>query len=174
MTLQTQIRVLDVIPAEPLFRFGQELVSLDGGKRPEDQSCSHTLAGERTSEWSEWRAVNNSWRNELGQGLLGILSVSYGNDGPLVDDEEIDVGVPNPAFLEISFDTGYGYKNERGGGCGDLHAYFITRLAEYFEGLGVKRWAWRNEFTGEWFFNIEGPAGDELYELGYPALGNPQ
>lgn len=51
-------------------------------------------------------------------------------------------------WLTVSFDTSYGYSDERGYGCGDLHAEYIARLGQWLDAMGI-RWCWENEFTGE-------------------------
>jgi hypothetical protein len=58
-------------------------------------------------------------------------------------------GGHDPAhWLAVSFDTAYGYSDERGYGCGDLHAEYVAKLGQWLDGKGI-RWAWENEFTGE-------------------------
>lgn len=58
-------------------------------------------------------------------------------------------------YLTLSFDTSYGYRDERGRGCSELHADYVVRLAAHLAERGIGIW-WRNEFTGEWHDGIEG------------------
>jgi hypothetical protein len=51
-------------------------------------------------------------------------------------------------WLAVSFDTACGYSDQRGYGCGDLHAEYVAKLGQWLDTKGI-RWAWENEFTGE-------------------------
>lgn len=95
--------------------------------------------------------------NAGGQGLEAWFMGYTGGDGPVkaqrfIDEEEDDQGEWHEVYEDIaegammlSFDTAYGMRGPEGGGCSDLHAYFILRLAQEF---GLVHW--KNEFTGTW------------------------
>jgi len=116
------------------------------------------------SPWWIWNAP--------GQGLCALLDMSYRPDAPYRSaeqaashDEDIcnlpsaswydeesgpcDGSGHSPAcWLEISFDTTYGYKGDNGEGCGDLHARLVAELGQWLDERSVP-WLWQNEFTGE-------------------------
>lgn len=135
MTLNTSVRVLEAMPVRPVAEF-----------------CFHLVGGKGTLErGSVDYCYDDPWMGtEWGIGNDAHLDVWYGADGPLIwkyGDLEPDTG-PGPAFIEISFDTGYGFKNEHGR-CNALHASYIRALGEGV--LLGRRFAWENEYTGEWF-----------------------
>lgn len=110
--------------------------------------------------------LNPVFCNDAGQGLPALLYVEYGADGPLLgyhydEDDNETIGPHDPAgFIEVSFDTAYGYKDELGRGCGALHAMYVGVIGRWCESNGWK-YHWQNEFTGEWFDDWR-KAADEL------------
>jgi hypothetical protein len=98
--------------------------------------------------------------NKAGQGLCALLGMHYGTDAPLVadgghhqycepdDGEAASHRLCFPHWLEISFDTPYGYRDADGNGCGDLHARLVAELGQWLDGRGAS-WKWENEVTGE-------------------------
>jgi hypothetical protein len=155
VTLSTNIYVLDEVSPHELFRFCQTLLTkYDDEHRPWNrQKCSDKPAH---LVWEMPGAWNIS--NEIGQGLPAILDIKYRPGAPLraeaaSHDEDCDEECSGnyhdrACWLDIDFDTAYGYKDERGWGCGDLHAALVAELGEWLDAKGV-RWEWRNEFTGE-------------------------
>lgn len=152
MTLDTRIYVLDPVPPQAVFQFCRGLIGA------EDR---HTY-GETPGGLS----------NAPGQGLPAWLMLYHGNGAPLTTPEQAaahddDCNMPESKYYEpteplcdgthtyrracwltVSFDTAYGYSDQRGYGCGDLHAEYIARLGQWLDSIGV-RWEWQNEFTGE-------------------------
>lgn len=128
--------------------------------------------------------TDTSIRNELGQGFDAIFEVEWEKDGaPLVwydraeEEERMARHVPSiytaqeaadevasmaayyekypEGVIKIDWDTGYAFKDEHGG-CSDLHARYIVRLAkEYLEPRGIT-FAWQNEYSGEWNEGLTG------------------
>jgi hypothetical protein len=153
VTLDTRIYVLDEVEIGSLFRHGQELMGkydYDGGHRPpERQDFSDTS-----------RDDVHRLANKIGQGLPGILEIRYREGAPLATAEQAatcttdcDPGDdyhyhPHTCFAEIGIDTGYGYRDPEGRGCGDLHALLVAEIGNWLDKRDV-RWEWRNEFTGE-------------------------
>lgn len=116
-------------------------------------------------------------------GLDAWLWIYYGADGPMVHQhdefcatelggkyehtqEDIDqharcvAGDPTEngwGAIEVTFDTPYGYGNERGENCRQLHARLIVQLGKWLDERALP-WKWQNEFTGEWFDRYEGLA----------------
>lgn len=50
-------------------------------------------------------------------------------------------------YLRIDMDTAYGYRDDAGRGCGDLHADIIRRLAPWLADRDV-RFEWKHESSG--------------------------
>jgi hypothetical protein len=185
MTLDSRIYVIDEAPVSELFVFCQTLLGEydDGWRGPERQ----VSRDEQDKTWRAGESFvepGNAWSmaNKLGQGLPAILDISYRPGVPLRTPEQaashtedgycnhpandyFDANEPvcnetehRPAcWAEISLDTAYGYKDERGWGCGDLHAVLISRIGQWCDERGL-RWSWKNEFTSD----IHG--GDDRYE----------
>lgn len=163
MTLSTNVYVLDKTDVREVFRFCQGMLSQydEQMRTPEQQVWS-----DEERAWG--RPGARSIANRLGQGLPAILDISYRPDGPLREaqtecDQDCDPdecsGMNHARFcwLDIDFDTAYGYRDAVGRGCGDLHAALVAELGQWLDAKGV-RWEWHNEFTGE----VHG--GDDRYE----------
>jgi hypothetical protein len=172
MTLDTRIYIHGPADYREVFVKCNQLIGADEGVRFEDKP-------------------GNIW-NKPGQGLCALLDVYYGQGGTALRkpgdharycDGEADecfspCGVP--CWLEVSFDTAYGYRGPEGG-CGDLHARLVAELGRWLDGKGV-RWSWQNEFTGEIHQGYEGldglasggaEASSWFREIVAPALGLP-
>lgn len=184
MTLNTDVYILDECDPIEVFRYCQGLLAhFDDRRRPaEDQKFEHS----QSTTWRDGEHVvepDNHWRidNEPLQGLPAWLMLRYRPGSPLRTEEDVAAhddwcngpwskfftedeavcdrsGHDVPCWIELDFDTAYGYKSG-GMGCGDLHAVLVARLGEWLTAKGL-RWKWRNEFTGEVH---EGP--DHLVEL---------
>lgn len=153
MTLDTRIYVLDQVDARELFAYCRQLLGAT------DQHKTYDHPGRIG--------------NELGQGLPALLGIDYGLEAPLRTPEqaaEHDEDLCNlpgvdwyseeegpcdgvhrwrrACWAEISFDTAYGYRDDRGYGCGDLHAEYVAKVGQWLDAKGI-RWEWQNEFTGE-------------------------
>ena len=153
LTLSTNVYVLDPVDVRKMFAFCQNLLTKydEQHRPPEAQECHdkpHNLY------------------NQLGQGLPAILDIHHGNGAPLraedadhdewCDEECTGTYHDRACWADINLDTGYAYRDERGWGCGDLHAAMVGELGQWLDKLGV-RWEWRNEFTGDVW------GGDERY-----------
>jgi hypothetical protein len=152
MTLDTRVYVLDPVPPQAVFAFGRALIGA------EDRHTFRETAG----------CISNN----PGQGLPAWLMLYHGDGAPLHTAEQAaahdgDCNVPGADYYEptealcdgthayrracwltVSFDTAYGYSDDRGYGCGDLHAEYVARLGQWLDSIGV-RWEWMNEFTSE-------------------------
>ena len=162
MTLTTHIRIADPTPVRELFDFVTDLV---GGNHPR-------FNGERPEflHKEAWSFPENRQYANRPQGLQALVWLQYGPDGPLKEYEDDEAGYSeypfyNDCAMELALDTPYGYENERGGGCNDLHAYLITQIAPFLNERKL-RWAWQDEYTGEWFQGL-----DDLAKIGNPEIG---
>mgnify|MGYP007010739939 CR=1 FL=1 len=157
MTLNTRIYVLDPIKPKEIFVRCNQLIGATEATRFSD---------EQLKTWRDGVALvepSNPWNigNGLGQGLCALLNIYYRPDAPLratvqscnyycdSDCADIHDEDDGPAhWLQVSFDTAYGYRDDEGRGCGDLHASLVSQLGQWLDERGI-RWMWENEFTGE-------------------------
>lgn len=144
MTLDTSVYIHGDVDRHEVFAFCQSLLGPVDGQRAKD---------------TDWHSETvRMLMNEGGQGLPAWLMVRYDVAGPLRTDgdacsedcdEADDYHHHLPAHLiEVSFDTAYGYRDEQGRGCGDLHACYVAALGGWLDGRGIA-WSWHNEFTGD-------------------------
>ncbi|MEU6674849.1 hypothetical protein [Streptomyces sp. NPDC046925] len=169
MTLDTRVYALDQVDPHEVFRFCRTLLDATSRHAFDDTQDATYLNGQRLIEPANpWTISNNP-----GQGLPAWLMLHYRPNVPLRTPEqaaEHDPDICNlpgvswydategpcngehswqrACWLEVSFDTAYGYSDERGFGCGDLHAEYVSRLGRWLDERDVK-WEWKNEFTGE-------------------------
>ncbi|MFJ2110535.1 hypothetical protein ACIOEX_01180 [Streptomyces sp. NPDC087850] len=168
MTLDTRIYVLDKVDPQEVFHFCRDLLGA---------TERYTFTDEQDKTWRKGESFvepGNAWTigNDIGQGLPAWRLLHYRPDAPLRTPEQAaehdeDCNFPEnsiyveewgpcngkhsyrrPNWLTISFDTAYGYSDDRGYGCGDLHAEYIAKVGQWLDAKGV-RWEWQNEFTGE-------------------------
>ena len=150
MTLATHFIINSTEPdPKNIFDFVNEALLKAGGAA----QWEHQLAGSSFDRYP----INNRYANEPGQGLNAMMDVEYGDPLRTYEDiypEDYEDGDDQPRTPEgrigIRFDTAYGYSDDAGRGCGDLHADYIKVLGQYCESKGWE-YHWQNEFTGEWF-----------------------
>ena len=159
MTLDTHVYVLDPVDHRALFAKCNSLIGATEGTRSTDEQDTDWRDGEHVA------VPGNPWTiaNEPDQGLKAWLMIHYRPDGPLHPEtshwDDCDPAcdyLPHltPRYLEVSFDTAYGYRG-REGGVGDLHAWLVLETGRWLNERGV-RWQWRNEFTGDVFDGADG------------------
>lgn len=113
------------------------------------------------------------WMN-LGQGLPAWMWIE-GDPNNITPAEECDEWcepdcdyVHQPAhYIEIHFDTAYGYTETNGAGCGDLHAWIKREIGAWISSHGAE-WRWYDESGNGW--DVE---RDEYGSLGDPEVGRP-
>lgn len=71
---------------------------------------------------------------------------------------EHDAGIH---YMQISMDTAYGFRNDKGWNCTTLHAWVIINLGSWLDERGI-RWAWENEYTGEIHHGLDKEALEEF------------
>lgn len=168
MTLDTRVYVLDEINYKDVWIKCNQLIGATENTKFTDEQTKTYRAGKGVVEpgnpWWIW--------NTPGQGLCALLDMHYRPFAPYrsaeqaaAHDEDIcnlpgvswydsdegpcDGTWHRPAcWLEISFDTAYGYRDEQGRGCGDLHASIVAELGKWLDERGI-RWLWKNEYSGE-------------------------
>lgn len=186
MTLDTRVYVLDRIDQREVFLKCNQLIGAHEGIESTDRLDGTWRDGERITE------PGNPWSigNKIGQGLCALLDISYRPDAPLRTEgqhkewcdpaeDECSGTYCSPCWLEVSFDTAYGYRGDNGEGCGDLHARLVAELGQWLDGKQV-RWQWKNEFTGELHERYDGlaelgsggaEASDWFRNIVVPAIG---
>ena len=161
MTLDTRIFILDEVDPHEVFNFCNDLL---GAKNPRFK--------EGPSDWDADKEVIHL-DNEPGQGYPAWLMSKYRAEGKPLYEKDITLRDTDPdyyddpavesdgsrvykpaCFMEISFDTAYGYQDEYGG-CSTLHARYIVDLHAFLLAKGV-RIKWKDEFSGDIHDGIHG------------------
>lgn len=119
-----------------------------------------------------------------GLGLAAWLSIKYRPAGPAeplrvpeppegYSEEEGDEDYEEAAYearqpfgngfgcVEVSWDTGYGYRDRQGRSCSDLHAGYVAELGKWCDERGIA-WKWFNEYECVWYDRF-----DSLEEFGH-------
>lgn len=163
MTLNTSIYILDEVDPMEVYNFvNKHLLKV-----------TNPITLHRPyKDWSKDKGYTEhpdimDLDNEVGQGFDAWYMSKYRKSGePLYpedhyedwsvgEDDEEDLHLTNPAcFMELSFDTAYGYVSKVGG-CSQLHTTYIIALHDWLEAKGV-RIKWQNEFTGEIHDGLDG------------------
>lgn len=117
--------------------------------------------------WSRQEPERRYFANRGGQGLSAWFIGYSAADAPTqavtwVGDDETEQVVAEGSMM-LSFDTAYGYRVGNAG-CGDLHAWFVARLAQQFGDLWFYLESW-----GEWHRFTDEQA-EPLRRLGDPDL----
>lgn len=174
MTLDTKMALHGAINVHELYAYCRALLNTPDNIEPE-----------YGSGWSNEKTKRIG--NPCGVGLDAWLTITYGPDGPLpvhehdkwcetelggeynTTQEQIDdhaawvAGDPTEngwASVEVSFDTAYGHRTDRGESCSALHARLVAEVGHWCDRKGIE-WKWQNEYTGEWF-----DRDDQLAEFG--------
>lgn len=114
------------------------------GWGPTGSTMTNTQVGIGLSAWCFM------WHNEDGSALA--YDDSENTDDPEKEDLDEDILFSPRGYIELDFDTAYGYHDEYGG-CSDLHGRIVTHLASIVEEHGGE-YIWKDEFTGEWFTDL--------------------
>jgi hypothetical protein len=140
-------------------------------------------AGEQYSAWTSPEVdSDNEYRHtmppgyhmDLGQGLPALMWVDFAEPGEQIGgethdeycDEECDGGYHDPpGFIEINYDTAYGYRAENNASCGDLHAFITQEITSWLDERGAS-WQWYDESGDGWQ-----PTSVRWGTLGDPEIG---
>lgn len=160
MTLTTDVYVLDELAYKDVFLECNRLIGATEATRFRNGQIKTWRKGVATAH------PGNAWSigNHADQGLPALLDVYYRPDAPLRGtangcewycDPGCDSEHDNPAcWLEVSFDTAYGYRDEQGRRCGDLHASLVADLGRWLDERGV-RWRWYADTLAEVYSGYE-------------------
>jgi hypothetical protein len=157
VTVTTCIALYDPVPVERVWALSGNLLDAPVNYRWID------LADDKAEGVHTRRAA-------AGQGCRALLWMHWANDGPVgplcwSSDDRRQPPRVEQVCLTVCVDTPNSYRTGRGGGPGDLHAWFANNLVS---ALAVTGWV-QDEFTGTWY-PCEGAA---VAAIGDPALGAP-
>lgn len=175
MTLNTEVVAVTPVDAHEVFHKCRELLGATDAHPFTDEA--------RDPRWGCGEGVRRIG-NRMGIGLNALLWVVYRpgleprrtpeESARCDEDCEPDCDgtgwAHEPAcWVEIHFDTAYGYHDAQGRGCGDLHAQLLFDLGQWFDERKIG-WGWQNEFTGEWHYEDKYAALKELCTDGGRAM----
>jgi hypothetical protein len=165
MTLDSRVYVHGKINAHDVFRKCQQMLDAENAETKDEQDTTYIDGQLVVRPENPWTLMNKP-----GQDFNAWLRLNYKPGAPLrteadaaSHDEDCNVpgseyydpeeavceGDHQPAcWVEVSFDSSYGYRDDQGRGCGDLHAGLISELGQWLDAQGVA-WSWKNEYTGE-------------------------
>lgn len=125
-----------------------------------------------TSENKYLRTAAPGLHMEIGQGLPALMWVDA-HDGVAEGhgeycDSDCSGSCHDPAgWLEINYDTAYGYTAANGGSCSDLHAWITREITAWLDAQGAT-WVWYDESGEGWL-----PDLTSYGTLGDPEVGRP-
>lgn len=136
----------------------------------------------RTETEHSWQEKYASHSMEMGQGLPALMWVDFAHPGQVLGGEghdedcesDCDGGFHDPAgYIEINYDTAYGYRADNNASCGDLHAFITREIGAWLDMQGAT-WKWYDESGWGWFDDLTTPkpAGRDRTSP-YGTLGDP-
>ena len=147
MTLSTDIYIYGDITQREVYDKVNDLLGIPAARIVVDEPTDPT--------WS-WAGGNHRLGNRIGQGFPAIVDTFANADGSPVavghaDDCETDCDyhahtVP-PYAVHVDLDTAYGYRDERGWGCAQLHGWVIAALIDWLAERDCTL-LWVDEYAG--------------------------
>ncbi|AXK88563.1 hypothetical protein SAMN05421776_12138 [Nocardia farcinica] len=159
MTLHTRVAIVQKIDPKAAFQLALSAICTAAGEE-------HRIETAKVNEPEDYgRDGVLCIGTVIGQGLPGIVECDFRTGGPLYaedyygNDEDTEPDdtrwLCTPAcWLEIGWDTGYGYRSPEGLGCSALHARAITFMHKALSEMGIEM-RWYNEFDARWHPGIE-------------------
>lgn len=151
MTLHTRVMVTSpgVDPAAAFVRMRQIIGAgeqYDAWTSPEPDSDNEYR-----------RTMAPGFHMDLGQGLPALMWVKHNNGALCCDgghsewcDDDCSGEYDDPAgYIEINYDTVYGYRAANNASCGDLHAFITREITAWLDTQGVT-WQWYDESGDGW------------------------
>jgi hypothetical protein len=185
MTLNTEVVAITPCDAHDVFHECRRLLgATDAHPFNDEDRGAKTYATRDGDERQIYPEDDGVWEigNQIGIGLPALMWVEYrpGLEPRRTPEEhhrcedycdpDCDRKYHDPAcWVEIHFDTAYGYRGANGEGCGDLHARLLFDLGQWFDERKIG-WGWENEFTGEWHYEDKYKALKELVSGGGQAM----
>lgn len=137
-----------------------------------EQYAAFDQAPDPTSDMSWERDRAYSHNMQIGQGLPALMWVDH-NRGELVStgghgeycEPDCDGEYDDPAgYIEINYDTAYGYRADNNASCSDLHAWITQEIGAWLDQQGAS-WQWYDESGYGWNH------GEGWGTLGDPEVG---
>lgn len=112
------------------------------------------------------RTMDPGFHMDMGQGLPALMWVDHWNgalspahehdqwclrwddNGPVEGSEPECTPEPR-GFIEINYDTAYGYRAENNASCSDLHAWITREIGAWLDAQGAT-WEWYDECGDGW------------------------
>ncbi|WP_405490381.1 hypothetical protein [Nocardia sp. NBC_00511] len=155
MTLHTRVAIHGEIDGQEAFQLALEAICVAAGEA--DRIPTAVLRDPCQNENG-----STSLGTCIGQGLPGIVDCDFRSGAALhPTDERLEDsdGVWTPAcWVELGWDTAYGYTGPNGASCSDLHARAIVIVHRALAARGIGM-SWFNEYTCEWHSGIDDLAG---------------
>jgi hypothetical protein len=151
MTLDTRVYIRDAIDPIEVFDYCNKIIG--AGEKIERTTKHPVDAAPGDGNAPLWTFNNPN------QGLHALLTVRYRKDGPLLtpekaaaheqcgDDCEALHCEREHCWVEVAFETSYGYTGPSGEHCGQYHADLVMQLGHWLTASGCN-WRWRDEKTG--------------------------
>lgn len=165
MTLDTHIFIYDPVDQQEVFEKVCEFLDIPDTKKfkvstgepygcvPSTEISNHP--GQGFNAWvmtyanpdgirysEEYKASEKKWHDEW------HLNEDEYPDGCDCTEDFADLEHrAGPHYMQISMDTAYGCRTDRGESCTELHARVIVELGQWLEERGVS-FAWENEYSG--------------------------
>lgn len=144
MTLATSVHIQAPINHQLVFLKCREIIGI-----PAEHPFQ--IHADKGLGWKD-----GEWIASVPDGFRSALDVSHNHGQPLTTscDEwcetpcDYHANIP-PAYIDVRLDTTYGYRDENGWGCSDVHRDIVAKLGAWLDEQGVNWWA-QDEFTGEW------------------------
>lgn len=155
MTLKTKILLTGPIHGREVFELAVSAILKAGDCRtPRSNIVVQNRDAGEVPEWAKEFAHSEFWVNDFdqvqtkpAQGLPATVRVNFREDGsPLatVDVREDDYVCQHACTVQVSYETGYGYRTPEGKGPASLHAMAMVELCRSLPN-GVN-FAWVNEY----------------------------
>jgi hypothetical protein len=135
------------------------------------QTMTPGIHMEAAQGYSAWLWVDH-WDGELSaEHEHDKYCYAWDDDGNVTTELECGAHVNPRGYVEVNFDTAYGFTEANGAGCGDLHAYLVAELGTWLDARDAG-WAWYDESGDGWRSAETFRAGDRG-TLGDPEVGRP-
>ncbi|MGW2666093.1 hypothetical protein ACWCW7_34500 [Nocardia tengchongensis] len=150
MTLHTRVAVHGEIDGREAFQIALEAICVAAGE-------AGRIPTAVVRDPYEHEDGSVSLGTQIGQGLPGIVDCDYRPGAELHPEPNAEDGyLWTPAcWVELGWDTAYGFTGRDGVGCSDLHARSIVIVHQALAQRGIEM-SWYNEYTGEWHSGNEG------------------
>jgi len=154
MTLNTRVRFKNPVNARALHDWANQ--DLLKAKDPDLDVREKSIVNAPGQGFAAWLITEHNLGRPFEFESSLPLDSDFWNEFPdELGNERAQFEAEPVGYVDLTFDTSYGFRDDHGRGCSELHAGYVVRVAAHAAELGVGI-AWNNEFTGEWHDGIEG------------------